>query len=225
MKNLLSLFFALILFSAAATAAEAPAAGAPPATAAPAPAREAEIPAALPAGLEKFTYDPSHTQVFFVVNHLGFSHSRGRFTKFDGFFLLDEKNPENSKAEMTIDVNSLEMGSPIWNEHTQAKFLNGGIHPLIAFHSTKIVRTGETTADMTGELSLHGVTKPVTLQVTLNKLGEHPMNKNKMAGFSLKGTLKRSDFGMTEALPMIGDDVALEIEVEGIRQDFEKKNK
>lgn len=173
-----------------------------------------------------FTYDPAHTQVMFSISHLGFSYSHGRFDKFSGQFTLDEEKPEASSAEITIDTASIDMNSAAWDKHLRsADFFNVEKFPAMTFKSTKIVKTGEKTAEMTGDFTLLGVTKPVTMQVTLNKIGEHPMNKNKMAGFSIDGVIKRSDFGMTNGIPMVGDDVAINVQVEGIRQDFDQLRK
>jgi len=176
---------------------------------------------------EKYTYDPAHTQIFFSVNHLGFSNPMGRFDKFSGEFTFDQEKPEASSAEIDIDVaNGLNMNSPIWDEHMKAKdFFNAAQYPTMHFKSTKIEKTGDKTANMTGDLTLLGVTKPVTLAVTFNKAGTFPMNNNYVAGFSLTGSLKRSDFGMTNAIPMVSDEVGLHIQVEGIRRDDQNLNK
>lgn len=172
---------------------------------------------------EKYTYDPAHTQIIFAVSHLGFSFSHGKFNKFSGGFTFDQEKPETSSAEITIETGSVDMDSADWETHLKSKdFFNVEKFPAITFKSGKIVKTGANTADMTGDLTLLGVTKPVTLQVTFNKAGNHAFNKNYVAGFSLSGSLKRSDFGMNSALPLVGDDVHLDIQVEGIRQDFGK---
>ncbi len=178
------------------------------------------------AAADKYTYDTLHTQILFSVNHMGFTYSHGRFNKFDGGFILDEQKPEASSANITIDVNSLDMASAVWNDHVKEKFLEPAKYPTISFKSTGIKRTGDKTATMTGDLTMHGVTKPVTLNVALNKIGLNPMIKSqKDAGFSITGSLKRSDFGMTAFIPMVGDEIALDIQVDGVRQDFNKLNK
>ena len=178
------------------------------------------------AAAETFSYDPLHTQVLFSVNHMGFTDSLGRFNKFEGEFILDEEKPENSSAEITIDVNSLDMADATWDAHVKEKFLESAKFPTIAFRSTKIVRTGEKTAKMAGNLTLHGVTKPVTLDVTLNKVAMNPMMQSrKDAGFSVTGAIKRSDFGMTAFIPMVGDEIALHIEVDGVHDGLAKTNK
>jgi len=169
----------------------------------------------------KYTYDPAHTQIMFSVSHLGFSFSHGMFTKFSGGFTFDPVAPEASAADMTIDVASIDMNSKEWENHLRSKdFFNVEKFPTMTFKTTRVEKTGEKTANVTGDFTLLGVTKPVTLSVTFNGAGQHPMNKNMVAGFSAAGKIKRSDFGMTYALPNVGDEVNLMIQVEGVRQDF-----
>jgi polyisoprenoid-binding protein YceI len=175
---------------------------------------------------ETYTYDPLHTQVLFSVNHMGFTNSHGRFNTFKGGFTLDEQNPETSTADITIDTKSLDMADNTWNEHVREKFLETEKFPTIEFKSTKITRTGDKTATLAGDLTLHGVTKPITLDVTLNNVGTNPMMATqKDAGFTITGSLKRSDFGMAAFIPMVGDEIALTIEVDGKHEDFSKTNK
>ena len=184
------------------------------------------LPAAARAAQDRYIYDPVHTQIMFSISHLGFSHSHGKFNKFAGGFVFDQEKPETSAANIAIDTNSLDMDSAAWEEHLKGPdFFNVQKFPSMAFKSTKVVKTGDKTADVTGDFTLLGVTKPVTLHVIFNKADVFPMNKDYKAGFSITGTLKRSDFGMSSFLPMVGDDVSLIIEVEGIRQDFDKLSK
>ncbi len=181
------------------------------------------IPLQAQAAADKYIYDPAHTQVIFAASHLGFSFSHGTFNKFSGGFVFDQENPEASQADMVIETGSIDLNSEAWNTHMKsADFFNVEKFPTMVFKSTKVEKTGDRTANLTGDLTLLGVTRPVTLAVTFNKAGAHPMNKNQVAGFSAAGTLKRSDFGMVYGLPNVGDDVQLIIQVEGIRQDFEK---
>lgn len=173
------------------------------------------------AAADKFKFDTAHTQVMFSVSHMGFSFSHGRFLKFDGSFTFDEEKPETSTVEMTIDTTGIDMGLKAWDDHLKgADFFNVEKFPSMTFKTTKVEKTGEKTGKVTGDLTLLGVTKPVTLDVTYNGSGIHPYSKSYVAGFSGVGTLKRSDFGMTYGLPGVGDDVTLKIEVEGVRQDF-----
>ncbi|MDF3023735.1 MAG: hypothetical protein K0R10_1096 [Alphaproteobacteria bacterium] len=174
---------------------------------------------------DKYSFDPAHTQILFSVSHLGFSHSHGRFNKLDGSFTFDEKNPAASTIDVTIDTSSVDMGSNEWDDAVTADaLLNAKKFPKMTFKSTGVTKTGDKTGSVTGDLTLLGVTKPVTLNVTYNKSGNHPYTKNHLAGFSASATLKRSEFGMVKYLPDVGDDVTITIEVEGIRQDFEGMN-
>lgn len=178
------------------------------------------LPSTAQAAPDKFAFDPLHTQVMFSVDHLGFSKSHGKFEKFAGGFTFDEKAPEKSSVDVSIDAASIVMGSVEWDNHIRnADFLNIEKFPVMTFKSTKIEKTGDNTGKITGDFTLLGVTAPVTLDVTFNKAGIHPYSKKYVAGFSATGVIKRSDFGMTYGLPGIGDDVAVNIQVEGIREE------
>lgn len=169
---------------------------------------------------EKYTFDPLHTQIVFKVSHLGFSKSQGRFTKFDGGFTFDKEKPTASSIDVTIDANSINMMSAEWDDHLkQENFFNVKKFPTITFKSKKVTVTGENTGNIAGDLTILGVTKPVDLDVEFNKLGQHPMSKAQVAGFSATAYFKRSDFGMNYGVEMgLGDDVTIEIQVEGIQQ-------
>lgn len=170
------------------------------------------------AEVETYTFDKVHTQIFFAVNHAGYSTSRGKFLDFDGGFTFDRTDPAKSSVEVTIKPAGLDLDDAKWNEHLKnADFFNVEKFPEMTFKSTSIEVTGEKTANITGDLTLLGVTKPVVLAVTHNKSDKRPFGDAYASGFSAKGTLKRSDFGMVYGLPMVGDDVVIEIEVEGER--------
>lgn len=171
---------------------------------------------------EKYSFDPLHTQISFKVSHLGFSKSQGRFTGFTGGFTFDQEKPAASSIDVTIDANSINMLSSEWNDHLKGdNFFNTKKFPTITFKSKKVAKTSDTTGTITGDLTILGVTKTVDLDVEFNKTGQHPMNKNQIAGFSATAYIKRSDFGMNYGVEMgLGDDVAIDIQVEGIRQDF-----
>jgi polyisoprenoid-binding protein YceI len=170
---------------------------------------------------QKYTFDSLHTQIVFKVSHLGFSKSQGRFTKFDGGFTFDQEKPTASSLDVTIDANSINMLSTEWDDHLKGdNFFNVKKFPTITFKSKKITTTGENTGNIAGDLTILGVTKPVDLDVEFNKLGQHPMTKAHVAGFSATAYIKRSDFGMNYGVEMgLGDDVAIEIQVEGIREE------
>lgn len=172
-----------------------------------------------PAHATEYVLEKPHTQILFSVSHLGFSFSHGKFTDFDGRFTFNPDTPEDGHVDVTIKTESIEMNHKKWNAHMKnADFFNVTEYPEMRFVSTKIEKTGENTGKITGNLTLLDVTKPVTLDVTYNKSGIHPFTKSYISGFSARGSLKRSDFGMNYGIPNVGDKVNLIIEVEGIRQ-------
>ncbi len=169
---------------------------------------------------DSYAFDKVHTQIMFSVSHLGFSFSTGSFTAFDGGFTFDEAKPENSSVNVTIDTDSISLHDDKWEEHMKSEdFFNVAVFPTMTFKSTLAEKTGDNTARLTGDLTLLGVTRPVTLDVIFNKAAVHPYSKQYVAGFSATGTLKRSDFGMVYGLPGIGDEVNITLEVEGIRHE------
>ena len=178
------------------------------------------------AKMERYHFDKKHTQILFFVDHLGFSKSQGEFLKYDGYFTFDPENVEASTVTLTIKSSSIDMDDTEWDDHMKNHdFMNITKFPEMTFTSTKVTKTGDKTGTLTGDLTLLGVTKPVTLNVTYNKSGIHPFSKRYVSGFSATGSVKRSEFGMNYGLPMIGDDVALRIEVEGFREENTPKNK
>ena len=163
-----------------------------------------------------YSFDTVHSQIIFFVNHLGFSNSEGEFLDFDGEFTFDPENVEASDVDVTIDTTSIDMDDEAWDKHLKnADFFDVEQFPTMTFKSTEVLKTGEKTGLMTGDLTMLGVTKPVTLDVTMNKVGEHPRSGKQHAGFSATGKLNRSDWGMDYGLPMVGDEVNIRIEVEG----------
>lgn len=164
---------------------------------------------------ETYKLDANHTNIVWYANHFGFSNPSGRFGIKDGTLTLDEAAPASSKIDVTIDVAGLQTGIPLFNEHLAAdKFLNSGKFPTAKFTSTKVDVTGKDTAKVTGNFTLRGVTKPVTLDMKLNKLAPNPMSNIKTAGFSGTITLKRSEFGIDTYVPNVSDEVAIRIESE-----------
>lgn len=173
---------------------------------------EGKDPAAVPAG--SYSVDLSHTSVVASIAHMGFTHTNVNFRKLDGHFAYDPAHPEASTLQVTIDTHSLDSG---WaardTDLRSASFFNVTAFPEITFRSEKLTATGATTARIDGQLTLLGVTKPVSLAVTFNGVGKG-MDGIARAGFSARASLKRSDFGMTAFLPVVGDDVAIDIETE-----------
>ncbi|MDR3449884.1 MAG: YceI family protein [Alphaproteobacteria bacterium] len=163
---------------------------------------------------DTYTLDASHTAVTWTISHFDFSHPWGKFAMIDGSLTLDEKNPANSKLSVTVPMDHIVTGVDKLDEHLKSDaFFDVAKYPTSTFTSTKVTVTGKDTATVEGNLTMHGVTRPETLEVKLNKLGENMMKK-KTAGFSATATVKRSDFGITQYLPMLGDEVKLYIECE-----------
>jgi polyisoprenoid-binding protein YceI len=165
-----------------------------------------------------YTLDPGHTQVVFSWNHFGYSNPTAQFGKIDGTLEFDAASPTKSSVKVTIPLASVNSNVEKLDEHLQAAdFFDSAKYPDAVFRSTKVEKgAGENHLKVTGDLSLHGVTKPIVLDVTVNKVGEHPMRKAPAAGFDATATIKRSDFGITKYVPMVSDDIKLHITSEAI---------
>jgi polyisoprenoid-binding protein YceI len=186
-----------------------------------APALAQAAPLSVPAG--EYVLENTHASVTWRVKHLGLSNYPARFVKFDSTINLDPKDVTKSSVTVTIDPRSVRTEFPFpekedFDKVVAEKFLRAGEHPSITFASTGLTATGATTGKLTGNLTLAGVTKPVTLDVTLNGAKEHPFRKVPVLGFSATGSFKRSDFGLTDLIPMISDEVELMIEAEFLKK-------
>ena len=159
-----------------------------------------------------YTVEANHTEVVFSLSHFGFTTYYGQFPGATGTLTLDAKDPSKSQVDVSIPVASVLTASTKLNgEIASAMFLDGDKFPNATFHSTKVVVTGKSTADVIGDLTLHGVTKPVVLHAHFNKAGDNPMMKTFFSGFDATGKIKRSDFGVMTYLGPIGDEVTLTI--------------
>lgn len=168
---------------------------------------------------ETVTYvlDPSHSQIVFSYNHLGFSTTTGMFSGFEGSIELDEEDPAASSVTVSFPAESLITGWPAREEHFLSEdFFGAEANPLVTFTSTSIEVTGEKTGKITGDLTMNGITKSVVLDATLNQMGDHPMENRPWAGFDATTTLLRSDFDMGQFAPFVGDEVAIEISIEAM---------
>ena len=146
---------------------------------------------------EAYTLDPSHSQVLFSYNHLGFSTTYGMFSGFEGEIMFDEDEPAKSSVNVSMPLMSMFTGWEEREEHFMSDdFFGAAEGDMITFSSTGIEVTGEDTAKITGDLSMNGVTKSVVLDTTLNKQASHPMNNKPWLGFDATTTLLRSDFGV-----------------------------
>lgn len=169
----------------------------------------------------EYLFDKVHTQILFSVSHLGYSNSTAAFTDFDGQFNFDKRDYSQSSVNVTINVASINFNDATWNEHMlEKKWFDAEQFPTMAFVSKKVVPTGYMTMDVVGELTIKGVTLPTTLAVTVNKVGVQ-FGKRK-AGFSAKTTIDRTDFGMDTYAGMIGSEIDINIEVEGLKQPTDK---
>jgi polyisoprenoid-binding protein YceI len=174
--------------------------------------------AATPARAERFAIDPVHTRIAFQVSHAGFSWPVGSFSGASGVLDFDRADWSQARVEVKFPVSSLELGNADWQgKILDPTFFDAKQFPEARFASTKVEPTGSDTADVTGNLSLHGVTRPVLLHVKLNALARHPMTLRRTAGFSATGTLSRKDFGMDHWSKVVGDEVRLILEVEATR--------
>lgn len=166
----------------------------------------------------RFVFDKAHTNITFQVDHLGYSTMLGRFTDYDGEIILDPDAPETSTVEMVIRPKGIVTSSKELDEHLQGNvWFNTQTYPEISFKSTKVQVSDGTEAVVTGWLKFLGKEKLVSLNVTLNKLADHPLSGKMTAGISANTVITRSDWGMNEYVPMVGDDVQIMIEAEGTR--------
>lgn len=165
-----------------------------------------------PSSVEAGTYavEPVHTRVLFSVNHFGFTTYYGEFTKAEGTLVLNPTKPDDSTLDVTIATNSVSTPSEkLTGELKEKDWLDAAAFPAITFKSTKVVKTGADTANVMGEMTMHGVTKPVTLNAKFGGAGVNPLDKKFTTGFQVSGQIKRSDFGVKTYVPMIGDEVDL----------------
>ncbi len=182
-----------------------------------------------PAPAGEYQLDPAHARLLFRVNHLGFSHYTALIQSFDAKLNFDPDNPETMTVEADADPASVETHYPDasfdFNGFIEGPdFLDAVAYPEAKFVSTDVTQTGERTARVTGDLTLHGVTKPVTFQVTFNGgYGGHPLDVGARIGFSATATFSRSDFGVGWGLPPPGttmgvfDPVELILEAEFVK--------
>lgn len=168
--------------------------------------------------VEKYSIDPVHSTVGFKVKHL-FSFVTGRFDDVAGTITVDPAMPENSSVEVVIQTKSINTANEKRDTHLRsADFFDVEKFPKMTFKSKKVVRTGEKTADVIGDLSLHGVTKEVTLKTTFLGKGKG-MTGDLQTGWKAATTINRSDYGLTwskliEGVQVVGDEIEIELHIE-----------
>ena len=169
----------------------------------------------------EFEIDPEHLTIAFLVHHIGYANTLGQFLEAEGSFRYDEATKSLSDLEVTIEADSVFSNHKKRDKHVRGRdFLNVDKHPEIIFVGTGAKASSDSSGTVTGNLTILGVTKPVSLAVTLNKSGQYPFGDNYVLGISARTTIKRSDFGMTYSVDngWVGDEVEVIIELEAIRQ-------
>ena len=169
-----------------------------------------------------FVLDPTHTSITFFVSHIGFADTAGMFLESEGTFSYDEEAKELKSATITVKTDSVFTNHDKRDDHLRgADFLNTSEFPEMTFVATKAEKLSDTQGKITGDLTLLGVTNPITLDVTFNRAGNYPFGDGHYAlGFDATGSFNRSDFGMTYGVDgdIVGDEIKLIIGAEGIRQ-------
>lgn len=166
---------------------------------------------------DTYTIDPSHTYPSFEADHMGISVLRGKFTKTSGFITLD-RVAKTGTVDIIIDASSIDFGHAKLNDHVKsAEVFDVARFPSATYKGTAIKFDGDTPVAVDGQLTLHGITKP--LQLTINKLTclQHPMLKREVCGADASATFNRADFGITYGTPRFSPEVKLAIEVEAIK--------
>lgn len=170
---------------------------------------------------EAYALDPGHSQVVFTYNHIGFSRTFGMFGGFEGEILFDEDNPAASSVTVSIPVLAMITGWDARKQHFMSDdFFGAKDGDVVTFTSTGIEVTGESTANITGDLTMNGVTKPVVLETTLNKSAPYPFGPKEgtpTLGFEASAIIVRSDFGLGAFAPAVSDEIELIISVEALK--------
>lgn len=178
----------------------------------------------LRAATETYAIDPVHTRVGFQVSHAGFSNPLGSFSGSHGQLDFDADDWTTAKVDVIVPITTLDLGDANWDKKIlDPTFFNAKKFPEARFVSTQVEKTGETTARITGELTLLGQVHPVILNATFNALKRHPLTLRRTVGFSATATLSRAAFGMDAWKNLVGDEVRVIIELEATRQRSETK--
>lgn len=165
-----------------------------------------------------YTIDNSHTYPHFTYNHLGFSNQTHKFDKTSGSVVLDRKAKTGS-VDVIIDATSVNTGYAVFNEHLKAAdFFDTTVYPTLTFKSSKMSFKGDQPVSVAGDLTIKGVTKPVTLKITHFKCQPHPMLKVEACGANATTQVKRSEFNMGKNVPYVSDEVTLTLAIEAVNK-------
>ncbi|AJB48483.1 MULTISPECIES: YceI family protein [Acinetobacter calcoaceticus/baumannii complex] len=171
-----------------------------------------------------YKIDPTHTATVFSWNHFGFSTPSANFSDIQGVIKVDNAKPANSSVNVTIPLSSVNTNVPALDkEFQQEAWFNAAKYPNITFKSTKVETKDKKHFKITGDLTVKGVTKPVVLDAVLNKQGEHPMAKVPAIGFNATTSFNRSDFGLGNYVPNVGDKITVNITTEATAASAAKK--
>ena len=158
----------------------------------------------------RYDIEPTHTRVLFSVSHMGFTTWYGDFSGATGSLVLDPAHPDASRLQVSIPMAGLSTtNAKLDGELKGADWFDVARFPTASFRSTSVKVVGQGQADVTGDLTLHGVTRPETLRVSFNGAGQNPLSHAYTAGFEVRGQIKRSDFGVSKYVPVVGDNVDL----------------
>jgi len=167
---------------------------------------------------ETYTLEPNHTFPRFSYSHFGYSTQLSRFDKTTGTIVID-REAKTGSVDVTIDTTSVDTGSPLFDEHIQGpEFLDTAQFPTATFKSTAMKFHGDTPVSVTGNLTLKGITKPVTLEIESFKCMPHPILKKDACGANATAMVKRTEFNMGKYVPHVGNEVTLSIAVEAVKQ-------
>lgn len=164
-----------------------------------------------------YKLDPSHTDVIAQWNHLGFSNPSAHFGQVDGTLVYDADDVATSSVQVTLPLSGMNGFVEAFNRHLRsADFFEVEAFPTATFRSTSVEAVGEGKLKVTGDLTIKDITRPVVLDVTLNRIGEHPMAKRQTIGFDATATVLRSEFGLGMNVPAVSDEVKLRITTEAL---------
>jgi polyisoprenoid-binding protein YceI len=175
---------------------------------------------------ETYRFDAVHSQVQFRVDHLGFSESEGEFHDLRGDFRFDRDNWARSSCNVTIGIASLDLDDDTWNRKMlERDWFDVAQFPEMRYRCLKVERIDEHHGRIDGELTLRGITRPVTLDLRFNRAAIHKYSLKYTAGFMATTTIRRSDFGMAKYLPEIGDEIQIRLDIEGQREGAKRERK
>jgi polyisoprenoid-binding protein YceI len=169
---------------------------------------------------ETYRFDPVHTQIWFQVSHENLSHPLGRLRIKDGWFQFDPNDIANAKVYAEVDLASVDMGDRKWNDTIKSgQFFDTGRFATARYTSKSVTPKDKTSGTIHGDLILHGVTKAIDIDFKFNRVGNDPYTFKRKAGFSATAKLNRNDFDMKRYQDVVGQDVELRLEIEGIKDD------